>query len=150
MKPILSLPRVALMALTLGTAGVTATFAQTTTTPDTAPSSTPSTTPPNESRHHHHHDSVLSETEKAQLKAAKEKALASNTTLQSQEAALKQQKDTLKAANPPATKDQWEAFHQQKEQFHQSLRAAELQADPTLSPIFAKLDAAHQGHHHST
>jgi hypothetical protein len=149
MNTILSLPRVALMALALGTAGVTATFAQTTTTPSTT------TTPPADTNggwHHHgrghHHDSVLSATEKAQLKKAKETALASNPSLKTQHDALKAQFEALKNANPPATKAHFEALHQQKEQLHQQMRAAELAADPTLGPILQKLDAAHQGHGH--
>jgi hypothetical protein len=142
------------MALALGTAGVSATFAQTT-TPST---STPSTAPSADStgscyKHwHHHHDSVLSAAEKAQLKKAKEQALAANGTLQTEKENLKQKFEALRSANPPATKDQWTALQKEKEQFHQQLRSAELAFDPTLAPIFAKLDAAHQahaGHHHS-
>jgi hypothetical protein len=149
MNTILSLPRVALVALALGTAGVTATFAQTTTT----------TTPPADTdggcHHHgwgHHHDSVLSATEKAQLKKAKETALAANPSLKTQHDALKAQFEALKSANPPATKEQFQALRQQAEQLHQQMRTAELAADPTLGPVFAKLDAAHKGHghHHST
>ncbi len=149
MNTILSIPRVALVALALGTAGVTATFAQTTT-----PSTT--TTPPTDTtggdwHHHgwkHHHDSVLSAAEKAQLKKARETALAANPTLKTQKDALKAQFEALKSANPPATKEQFQALHQQKEQLHTQLRAAELAADPTLGPVFQKLDAAHQGHGH--
>ena len=67
-------------------------------------------------------------------------------TLKTEEDTLKQQKATMK----DATKEQKEAYHQQKEAFKKDLRAAELAIDSTLAPIFAKLDAAHQGRHHSS
>jgi hypothetical protein len=144
----LSLPRVAFMALALGTAGVTATFAQTTNASTTTP---PCTAAPGGfgGGWHHHHDSVLNAAERTELKNAKEQALASNGTLQTQEASLKQQFETLKGQGSSATHDQWKALHQQAFAFHQQLKSAELLVDPNLAPIFAKLDAAHQhGHHH--
>jgi Spy/CpxP family protein refolding chaperone len=151
MNKTLSFSRVALMALALGTAGVTATFAQTTTPAvDTTPN--PPANPADGSsgwHKHRHHDSVLTDAERNQLKAAKEKAFASNGDLKGQAEALHAQFKALKTANPPATEAQFEALHQQKESLHQQMRAAELAADPTLAPIFAKLDAAHQGHHHN-
>jgi hypothetical protein len=153
MNNISSLPRVALMALALGTAGVTATFAQTTTSSSTTPSTTaPATTAPacTAGGWHHHHSSVLTTGEKAQLKKAHDQALASNGTLQTEQASLKQQFETLKSASPAATHEQWQALHQQKEDFRQNLKAAELLVDPTLTPIFTKLEAAHEAHHHST
>ena len=147
MNTILSASRVALVAFALGTAGVTATFAQTT-TPTTTPS-TDSTPPPASYGGHHHHGgaSVLTDAEKAQLKKAKETALASNGTLKTEEANLKQQRESLKSSNAP--KAQWTSYHDQKEAFRKDLRTAELAADPTLGPIFAKLDAAHKGGRHS-
>jgi len=125
MKTLLSVQRAALLALALGTASTTATFAQTTTTP--------STTAPTCSAGgwHHHGDSVLSDAEQAELKTARETALANNPS-------LKQQFEALKG-NSSATKADWQAL---KTQMH----AAELAVDPNLGPIFAKLDAAH---HHS-
>ncbi len=143
MKTTLSFPRVAFMALALGSAGMPAIFAQTTPTNDTAPT----TTAP--SPGWHHHDSVLTSDERAQLKKAHDAALAANGTLQTQEASLRQQFETLKSEGANATKDQWQALHQQESDFHAKLRSAELLVDPTLSPIFAKLDAAHSHSHHS-
>jgi len=144
MKTILSIHRVALVALALSTASVTATFAQTT--------PTPSTTAPTCSGGgwHHHHESVLTAAEKTQLKTAYTAALAGNGTLQAEQASLKQQFETLKGDGSSATQAQWQALHQQKETFHKNLKAAELLIDPTLAPIFAKLKAAHQGCHHSS
>jgi hypothetical protein len=143
MKTMLSVPRVALLALVLGTASATAIFAQTTNTPST-------TAPANSSGgFHHHHDSVLSADEKAQLKKAHEAALAANPSLQTEEASLKQQFETIKGQGDSATKDEKHALHEQAHTFHQNLRTAELKIDPTLAPIFAKLDAAHKNWHHS-
>jgi hypothetical protein len=125
MKTILSIPRVALLALVLGTAGATATFAQS--TPSTT---TSSTTAPTCSGGWHHHHSVLTDAEKTELKTARTTALANNPSLQ-------QQFETLKG-NASATKADWKALKAQ-------LHAAELATDPNLAPIFAKLEAAH-GH----
>ena len=150
MNTLRSAPRVALLALALGTAGVTATFAQTTTTPTTTTTdTTPAATTPGWHHHHHHGESVLTAAEKAQLKKAKEQALASNGSLQAEHTSLKQQFETLKSQGASATPDQWKALHEQKKAFHAKLKAAELLADPTLAPIFQKLEAAHKGHHHS-
>jgi hypothetical protein len=143
MKTILSFQRIALLALALSTASVTATFAQTT--------NSATTTAPTCSGGgwHHHHDSILTAAEKAQLKTAYAAALAGNGTLQSEQASLKQQFETLKSEGKGvATQAQWQALHQQARTFHQNLKAAELLIDPTLQPIFDKLEAAH--HHHST
>jgi hypothetical protein len=144
MKTILSIHRVALVALALSTASVTATFAQTTTTP--------STTAPTCSGGgwHHHHESVLTAAEKTQLQKDREAALAANGTLQSQKAALKQQFETLKSEGSSATPAQWQALHQQKFAFHKSLKEAILLIDPSAQAIFTKLEAAHQGCHHSS
>jgi len=144
MNNLLSVRRVAFLALAMGAATVTATFAQTTNTPST----TAPTDLAGDGWHHHHHGHVLTPTEWAQLKKAKEQALASNGTLQSEEASLKQQFQTLKSEGSSATQAQWQALHQQKETFHQNLRAAELAVDPALAPIFAKLQAAHKNWHH--
>ena len=63
---------------------------------------------------------------------------------------LKQQFKALVANKATATPDQFKALHQQAQALHQQLRSAELQIDPNLAPIFAKLDAAKQAHHHSS
>jgi len=124
MKTLLSVHRVALLALALGTASVTASFAD---------DSTTSTTPPTCSGGgcHRHHDSVLTAAEKAELKAARETAFANNPS-------LKQQFEALKG-NSSATKADWQTLKAQ-------VRADELTVDGNLAPIFAKLAAAH---HHS-
>jgi hypothetical protein len=132
MKTILSVPRIAVLALVLGTASATATFAQ------TASVTTGTTTPPTCSGGgwHRHHDSILTDAEKTELKAARDTVFAGNPS-------LKQQFETLKSAGKGSgNKADWKALHAQ-------LRADELAVDGKLAPIFAKLDAAH-GHHHSS
>jgi hypothetical protein len=146
MNKLLSAPRAALIALALGTAGVTTAFAQTT---NTTPSTTAPTCTGGGWHHKHHGESVLTAAEKAQLKKAKEQALAANGSLETEHASLKQQFEALKSQGSNATADQWKALHEQKKAFHAKLKSAELLVDPTLAPIFQKLEAAHKGHHHS-
>jgi Spy/CpxP family protein refolding chaperone len=146
MKATLSAQRVALLALALGTASVTATFAQTT--------NTPSTTPPTCSAgggHHHQGDSILTADEKAQLKAARQAAFAADPTLKTEAASLRQQFENLKSQGKGgATKAQWQALREQRHDFETKLHAAELNADPTVAPILTKLEAAKKNwHHHS-
>jgi hypothetical protein len=129
------------MALALGSASITATFAQTTNEPSTAAPG------PVTSGGWHHHDSVLTADEKAQLKKAHQEALAADGTLQSEQASLKQQFAALKSQGDSTTHEQWQALHQQARDFHQKLKSAELLIDPSLAPIFAKLEAAHQNDH---
>jgi phage gp16-like protein len=147
MKTTLSVPRVALLALALATASVTASFAQ-----STSSTTTTTTTPPTCSAGgKHHHDSVLTADEKAQLKAAKEAAFVADPSLKTEHDSLKSQFAALKAEGKGvATKDQWQALHQQKHAFEVKLHAAEVTAVPTVAPIIAKLEAAHHGHHSST
>ncbi len=149
MKNSLSIPRIALAAFALGTASVTATFAQTTTN---SPSTTGSTNAPTctVGGWHHHNKANLTPAEWAQLKKDRASALASNPALQTQEAALKQQLETLKnEGQGVATKAQWDAFHQQKVAFKQQLHSAELLLDPSVKPVLDKLAAAHgKWHHH--
>jgi len=142
MNSILSIRRVTLLGLALGTASVTASFAQTTTTP-------PAPTPPYPAGAYHHHESVLTADERAQLDKARDAAMAADPSLKTDEDNMRQQFQTLKSQGTAATQDQWDALHAQGHDFHEKLRAAELKADPTLAPIFAKLDAAHKNWHHS-
>jgi len=143
MKTILSVPRAALLALALATASATTAFAQTTTTSSTT------TAPTWPAGGHRHHDSILTPAEKAELKAAREAALAANPSLQTQATALKQKFATLKSEGKgTATQADWQALHTQKKAFHAQLRTAELAINPSLSSVFAKLDAAPKHHRH--
>jgi hypothetical protein len=135
MKNYLFLSRAAFLAIALGTAGVTTSFAQ----------ATDDSTPPAGAGGHHHHDSVLTADEKAQLKKAYETVMANNQDLKTEQDTLKQQHESM---GSDATEDQKKAFHAQMKAFFEKLKTAELQVDPTLTPIFAKLEAAHQKWHH--
>jgi hypothetical protein len=141
MKTLPSFPRAALLALALGTAGITATFAQ------TSPTTTPDSSPP--AKTCHHHGAVLSSDEKAQLKKAYEAAIAADPTLKSDGDSLKQQHEALKAKGDAATADEKTALREQWHAFHHKLRTAEMKADPSLGPVFAKLKAAHKDHQHT-
>ena len=143
MKTISSFPRAALLALALTSACATAAFAQTTPTP------APATTPPPADTGGRHGESVLTPEEKAQLDKDREAALAANPALKTEEDSLKQQHATLKSQGDSASKDDWKALHAQEKDYHAKLRSAELLIDPSLAPIFAKLDAAHPHGHHS-
>ena len=137
-------PRAALLALALATASATAGFAQSTTS---NPASAPAT-PPDDStgkkHHHHHHLSSLTPSERAELKQARKAAFAADPSLKTQHDELKARHRAMKTAAPGDKA----SLHAEKKAYHQQLRAAELKADPNLAPIFAKLDAAHKGHHH--
>jgi hypothetical protein len=148
MNTTLSFRRAGLLALALGTASATVLFAQSTSTSSTTTTPTAPTDTTGSWQGHHHHDSILTADERAQLKKDHEAVLAANSTLAAQAASLKQQFETLKGEGSSATSAQWQALHQQKETFQSQLRSAELNLDPSLAPIFAKLDAAKAQWHH--
>ncbi len=136
------------MAAALATAGATASFAQST---GTTTDSTTTTTAPTCSGGRHHHHGILTSDERAQLKTAREKVFASNAGLKTDAENLKSQFKALRSEGKgTATEAQWQALKAQAQSFHQQMQAAELNVDPTLAPIFAKLAAAHQGWHHSS
>jgi hypothetical protein len=142
MKPYLSLSRAVLFALALGTASVTAAFADDTST-------TSDTSAPKCSKHHHF-GAGLTADEKAQLKKDYTAALAADPSLQTDKDSLKKQFEALKTQGKSASKDDWKALHEQSKAFHQKLDTAMTQADPNVAPILAKLKAAHKKwHHHS-
>jgi outer membrane protein TolC len=122
-----SLHRIAFLALALGTAGLSATFAQAQTSDNTTTPAPPM---------FHHHASVLTPDEQAQLKKDYDEALANNADLKTASDNLKQQE---------------EALHQEAKALHEKLHAAMLAEDPSVGPILDKLKAAHKGgfgHHH--
>jgi hypothetical protein len=147
----ISLKRAAFLAAALGALGATAAFAQTAPTPaanDLTSTSTGSQTPTGGKGGHKHHDSVLTDAERAELKADKDKVLASNPTLKTQEESLKEQFKTLKSQNPPATKEQFATLKQQHEALKTQMRTAIEGIDPGAAALFQKLDAAGLHHHH--
>jgi len=147
MKKLLPLHRVAFLAIALGTAAVTAAPAQTSTTTST---DTPASTDTSGGKHHKHDkgggkDSVLTADEKARLKAAEKKVLASNPTLKTEHDQLKEQKKALK--NGTASVEDRENYKALKHDFKKKMHVAMVAADPSLAPIFAKLKAAHKEGH---
>ena len=79
---------------------------------------------------------------------AHQAAIAANPGLRTQQETLQQQFASVKTEGTSATPDQHQALHQQAHAFRKQLRSAELLIDPTLAPVFAKLDAAK--HHHNS
>ena len=127
------LTRITALTLALGIAGVTAAFAQTSPTPAPAASTAANS-----------HTSVLTPEEKAQLKKAHDEALAANPDLKTEGDSLKTQHDALKAQGANASQADMDALKAQHKDYEQKMHAAMLAADPTLAPVFAKLEAAHK------
>ena len=96
-----------------------------------------STNAPPEGGHHHHGElNFLTADQKAELKAAHDKAIAADPSLATQEQQLKA--DHTPGQKPTA--DQIAAF----KAFHQKLDAAMVAADANVAPILAEIKA----HHH--
>ncbi|MEJ0001208.1 MAG: hypothetical protein WDO13_19865 [Verrucomicrobiota bacterium] len=74
-----------------------------------------------------------------QLNAAHQKALSDNPDLQAEEQKLKAEHDSTQQ---PTEEQRSQTFAEWKS-YHAKLRTAMLKIDPTLKPIFAKIDAAH-------
>ena len=120
------LSRAALAALVLGGAMTAMCPAQTTTnTSPVAPKLPPA---------------VLDNDEAAQLQKARQQALKDNPSLQAEETKLK--KAHADMVQGTATPDQKAAMLAEWKTYRTQIRAAMLKIDPTLGPIFAKLDKA--------
>ena len=136
-----------MMALAISIASAPATFANADTNAAPTPAAPVGST---DWIGHHHNHANLTDAERSQLKSAEKQALAANPSLKTQKHELKKQFEALAANKATATPDQFKALHQQRKALHQQLRDAELKVDPKLAPIFAKIDAAKHGHHHSS
>jgi hypothetical protein len=86
--------------------------------------------------------SILDNDEMQQLKKAREKVLAANPDLKTEEEKLKALHDSAQSQNPPPTAAQRNAMFAEWKTYQKKVRAAMLKVDPTLAPIFAKLDSA--------
>jgi hypothetical protein len=137
-----SLKRAVVVALALGAASATAAFA------DTDSTGTTTSPTPGEGWHHHHHHgaSVLTASERAELKKDRESVFASDPALKTQDESLHQQFKALRSQGTSATQAQWQALKQQKEAFHSQLRTAIENVDSGAAALFAKVDAAHTAH----
>ncbi len=150
MKNTQSFRRIALLALALGTASVTAAFAQTTPTTTTTPASTTPTTPPPTGKGKHNLESVLTPAEKAQLDKDMAAALAANPDLKTEADNLKAQHKALKSQGASASTDDKKALKMQAKEHEQKMQVAMLKLDPSVAPILAKIKAAHKEEKHAT
>jgi hypothetical protein len=146
MKNTQSLPRIAFLTLALGTASVTAAFAQT--TPTTTPTTPAPTTPvsaqgPGINRL----GSVLTPAEKAQLEKDHNAVLAANPELKTEADNLKAQHEALKSQGASASADAKAALKAARKEHEEKMQIAMLKIDPSVAPILAKLKAAHKENH---
>ncbi len=126
----LSFPfRAALVALSLSIASAIPSPAQ---TPAPSTNATATLRPPM---------SVLDNDETVHLQKVREQVLAANPDLKAEEEKLKTMHDSA-ANQPPPTPEQKNAMFAEWKAYQKKMRAAILAIDPTLAPVFAKLDAA--------
>jgi hypothetical protein len=85
---------------------------------------------------------ILDNDEMMKLKAAREQVLAAHPDLKAEEQKLKAMHDSMQTQTPPPTAEQRNAAFAEWRKYQKTMRAETLKIDPTLSPIFAKLDAA--------
>lgn len=90
--------------------------------------------------------SALTADERAQLRKVKKEVLAAHPDLKAQDDDLSQQRDDLDNQVPPATPDERKAFFAKWHDLQMKIRVEALKIDPTLAPIYAKLDAWRQQH----
>ncbi len=120
------------------TAGLVLAVASLAMSPLQAQNSTPSA---ESSEGHHAFNKILTPAERQQLETAKKAVLEANPDLKKQAEDLRAERKTLRA-DGNATPDQKQALMEKWMAFEESLRAPELKQDPTLQPIFDKIDAA--------
>jgi hypothetical protein len=85
---------------------------------------------------------MLDNDEMVQLHKAREQVLAANPDVKAEEKKFKALHDAVQNQVPPPTADQRNAMFAEWKAYQKTMRAAMLKIDPTLGPIFAKLDAA--------
>jgi hypothetical protein len=85
---------------------------------------------------------ILDNDEMAQLVKARQQVLAANPDLKAEEEKLKALHDASQTQVPPPTPDQRNVAFAEWKTYQKTMRTAMLKIDPTLAPIFAKLDSA--------
>jgi hypothetical protein len=85
---------------------------------------------------------LLDNDEMVQLQKVREQVLGANPDLQAEEVKLKQVHDHEQNQNPPATPEERNAMFAEWKAYQKKMRGLMLKIDPTLAPIFAKLDKA--------
>ncbi len=88
--------------------------------------------------------SLLDNDEIAQLQKARVQVFSANPDLKAEEEKLKAFHDSAQST-PPSAEQKTAMFAEWKD-YRQKMRAAMLKIDPTLKPIFAKLDQAAKHH----
>ncbi len=88
--------------------------------------------------------SAIDNDDMTRLVKVREQVLATHPDLKAEEEKLKTMHDAAKSQNPPPTAEQKSAAIAEWKAYQKKMRAAMLEIDPTLSPIFAKLDASHK------
>jgi len=136
MKSIQLLPRFLLLSFAFAIASATVVLAEDTTAP-----ATPTATAPAPAAKSKLLPGGLTKSEMGQIGKAHNGVLASNPELKGEDDTLKIQAKDLKAKGAAATPEEKAALKTQQQEHEQKMRAAELAFDPTLAPIFAKLDA---------
>jgi hypothetical protein len=86
--------------------------------------------------------SLLDNDEMVQLKRARAQVLTAHPELKAEEEKLKTLHETFTQQNPPPTADQRNAAFAEWKDYQKSMRAEMLKIDPTLKPLFAKLDVS--------
>ena len=85
---------------------------------------------------------ILDNDEMMQLQKAREQVLGANPDLKAEEEKLKALHDSVQNQIPAPTADQRNAMFAEWKSYQKTMRAAMLKIDPTLAPLFAKLDSA--------
>jgi predicted nucleic acid-binding Zn-ribbon protein len=76
------------------------------------------------------------------LKSVREQVLAAHPDLQAEADKLKIAHDAMQAQNPPPTAEQINAAYAEWKDYQTKVRAEMLKIDPTLKPLFDKIDDA--------
>jgi hypothetical protein len=85
---------------------------------------------------------MLDNDERMQLDKARQQVLATDPELKTETEHLKSLHDSAANQNPPASPEQRNAMFAEWKAYQKKMRAAMLQVDPTLGPLFAKIDHA--------
>jgi hypothetical protein len=86
--------------------------------------------------------SMLDNDEMAQLQKARAQVLSTHPDLKAEEEKLKALHDSSQNQVPPPTAEQRNAMFAEWKAYQKKMRGEMLKIDPTLGPLFAKLDVA--------
>ena len=85
---------------------------------------------------------MLDNDERVQLKKAHDEVMATHPDLKAEEEKLREMHDSAGNEAAPPSQDKRNAMFSEWKTYRQEMRAEMLKVDPTLAPIFAKLDRA--------